>query len=147
MTIVYLAARAVVERGHSIITEAFGVATMPMQLQAFILNEHSTLAAQAPVRDELGNAIGVVTCVYVNPETKQFWVIDFRVYDLEGDEQSKIAHMLAMHDNVRYSKKLSFRTVLMDSWYASMQGIKHIEALGKVYYCPIKANRESTCWR
>lgn len=84
--------------------------------------------------------IGVVTCVYVNPETEQFWVIDFRVYDPEGDAQSKIEHMLEMLDNVLY-KGLSFEVVLMDSWYASMQVIKHIEALGKVYYCPIKANR------
>jgi hypothetical protein len=29
----------------------------------------------------------------------------------------------------------------MDSWYASVQVIKHIEALGKLYYCPIKTNR------
>jgi hypothetical protein len=85
--------------------------------------------------------IGVVRCVYVNPETDQFWVIDFRVYDPQGDDQSKIEHMLEMLDNVLYAKKLSFKTVLMDSWYASMQVIKHIEALEKLYYCPIKANR------
>ena len=85
--------------------------------------------------------IGVVTCVYVNPETDQFWVIDFRVYDPEGDEQSKIEHMLEMLDNVLHSKKLAFATVLMDSWYASMQVIKHVEVLGKLYYCPIKSNR------
>ena len=85
--------------------------------------------------------IGVVTCVYVNPETEQFWVVDFRVYDPEGDEQSKITHMLEMLDNVLNHKKLSFETVLMDSWYASMQVIKHIEALEKIYYCPIKTNR------
>lgn len=85
--------------------------------------------------------IGVVTCVYVNPEVEQFWVIDFRVYDPEGDEQSKIGHMLEMLDNVLYCKKLSFETVLVDSWYASMQVIKHIESLGKIYYCPIKTNR------
>ncbi len=84
--------------------------------------------------------IGVVTCVYVNPETEQFWVIDFRVYDPEGDLQSKIEHMLEMLDNV-LQKKLSFTTVLMDSWYASMRVIKHIEALEKLYYCPIKTNR------
>ena len=85
--------------------------------------------------------IGVVTCVYVNPETEAFWVIDFRVYDPEGDEQSKINHMLEMLDNVLHSKKLPFKTVLMDSWYASMQVIKRIEALEKLYYCPIKTNR------
>jgi hypothetical protein len=84
--------------------------------------------------------IGVVTCVYVNPETEGFWVIDFRVYDPEGDEQSKIEHMLEMLDNVLF-KELSFEVVLMDSWYASMRVLKHIEALEKVYYCPIKTNR------
>lgn len=25
--------------------------------------------------------IGVVNCVYVNPEIEQFWIIDFRIYD------------------------------------------------------------------
>jgi hypothetical protein len=86
--------------------------------------------------------IGVVTCVYVNPETEQFWVIDFRVYDpwlAKDDLQSKIESLarqgLEMLDNV-LQKKLSFTTVLMDSWYASMRVIKHIEALEKLYYCP-----------
>jgi hypothetical protein len=91
--------------------------------------------------------IGLISCVYVNGETGQFWVIDYRVYDPDGDGQSKLEHVAAMLEGVVYSKQLPFSIVLMDSWYASMQGIKHIEALGKVYYCPIKANRESTCWR
>ncbi len=85
--------------------------------------------------------IGVVTCVYVNPLAEQFWVIDFRVYDPEGDGQSKITHMLEMLNTVLYAKALPFTTVLVDSWYASMAVIKHIESLGKIYYCPIKSNR------
>ena len=85
--------------------------------------------------------IGVVTCVYVNPETEQFWIIDFRVYDPEGDELDKITHLLEMLDNVLVSKKLPFTTVLMDTWYASMKVIKHIESLEKIYYCPLKTNR------
>ena len=85
--------------------------------------------------------IGVVTCVYVNPELDQFWVIDFRIYDPEGDGLNKIKHLLEMLDNTLYSKQLSFETVLMDTWYASMQVIKHVEALGKLYYCPLKVNR------
>ena len=85
--------------------------------------------------------IGVVTCVCVNPELEQFWVIDYRVYDPEGDDQSKIKHMLEMLDTVLYSKELPFTTVLMDSWYASMQVIKKVESLGKRYYCPLKTNR------
>lgn len=85
--------------------------------------------------------IGVVTCVYVNPELKQFWLIDYRIYDPQGDGQSKVKHMLEMLDNVHYSKNLAYKTVLMDSWYASMEAMKHIEKLGKIYYCPIKSNR------
>jgi len=85
--------------------------------------------------------IGVVTCVYVNPEPNQFWIINYRIYDPQGDGQSKIAHMIEMLDNVLFNKKLPFRTVLMDSWYASMKVMKYIESLGKIYYCPIKSNR------
>ena len=85
--------------------------------------------------------IGVVTCVYVNPELEEFWLIDYRIFDPQGDRQSKIKHMLAMLDNVHYSKKLEYKTVLLDSWYASMEVMKHIEKLGKIYYCPIKSNR------
>lgn len=49
--------------------------------------------------------------------------------------------MLEMLDNALH-KRLSFMTVLMDSWYASMQVIKRVEALDKLYYCPFKTNRQ-----
>ena len=55
--------------------------------------------------------IGVVSCVYVNPETEQFWVIDYRLYDPEGDGKSKLAHLLEMLDSAVFSKALPFRTV------------------------------------
>lgn len=37
-----------------------------------------------------------VNCVYVNPETNQFWVIDYRIYDPDGDGQSKLDHVADM---------------------------------------------------
>jgi len=44
-----------------------------------------------------GNAHGivkghrvVVTCVYVNPEIDQFWIIDYRIYDPAGDSNDEI---------------------------------------------------------
>lgn len=112
-----------------------------------VLDKRHSKRAELVRRQWSGNekrviyGIGVVTCVYVNPETEQFWIIDYRLYDPEGDKLSKIKHLLAMLDNVLYSKQLAFRAVLMDSWYASMQVIKHIERLGKLYYCPVKVNR------
>ena len=34
------------------------------------------------------NGIGVVTCVYVNPELDRYWIIDFRIYDKQGESFS-----------------------------------------------------------
>ena len=85
--------------------------------------------------------IGLVSCVYVNGETGEFWVIDYRLYDPDGDGHSKLDHVSDMLNGVVYSKQLPFRTVLMDSWYASQKLMAAIDHLGKLYYCPLKINR------
>lgn len=36
---------------------------------------------------------------------------------------------------------LPFAIVLIDSWYAVKKLMAAIEALGKIYYCPLKKNR------
>jgi hypothetical protein len=85
--------------------------------------------------------IGVVSCVYVNPETGQFWVIDYRIYDPDGDGKSKLEHVVDMLKGLIYHKLLPFRTILMDSWYATKDLMPYIDKLGKYYYCPLKNNR------
>src|SRR5215216_714871 len=40
--------------------------------------------------------IAVVTRVYVNPETDQFWLIDYRTYDPDGDGKMKLDHVRQM---------------------------------------------------
>ena len=47
-----------------------------------------------------------------------------------------------MLTNCVYQKQLQFRTVLMDTWYATKDAMLYIEQLGKVYYCPLKDNRQ-----
>ena len=86
--------------------------------------------------------IGIVTCVYVNPATNQFWIIDYRIYDPDGDGKTKLDHMHEMLANVVYQKKLQFYAILMDSWYATKEEMLFIEKLKKVYYCPLKDNRQ-----
>jgi len=86
--------------------------------------------------------IGVVTCVYVNPQSDQFWIIDYRIYDPDGDGKSKLDHMKDMLLNCVYQKELPFWAVLMDSWYASKDMMLQIERLDKIYYCPLKDNRQ-----
>ena len=86
--------------------------------------------------------IGVVTCVYINPQIDQFWIIDYRIYDPEGDGKTKLDHVQDMLLNCIYQKQLPFWAVLMDSWYAAKEILLLIERLDKIYYCPLKDNRQ-----
>ncbi|MBX3002004.1 MAG: hypothetical protein KF893_25995 [Caldilineaceae bacterium] len=54
-----------------------------------VLDKSHAFAIEVVRRQWSGNAkqvikgIGLVTCVYVNPDTAQFWVIDYRIFDPE----------------------------------------------------------------
>ena len=65
------------------------------------------------------NGIAIVTCVYVNPKLDRYWLIDYRIYDKQGDGKSKLDHVRDMLWVLIYSREVVFSTVLMDSWYAS----------------------------
>ena len=85
--------------------------------------------------------IGVVTCVYYNPDCHKFWVIDYRIYSPDQDGKSKLDHVLDMFKNSIYSKKLDFKYVLMDSWYSTHNMMLNINDESKIFYCPLKSNR------
>ena len=80
-----------------------------------------------------------MTCVHVNPNLNQFWIIDFRIYDPDSDGKTKLDHVHDMLTNCVYQKRLLFRTVLVDTWYATNDAILYIEQLGTAYYRPLKA--------
>ena len=56
-----------------------------------VLDKNFSFAIGLVRRQYSGNAkavikgIGVVTCVYVNPTLDRFWLIDYRIYDPDGD--------------------------------------------------------------
>lgn len=79
--------------------------------------------------------IGIVTCLYVNPKTQAYWVIDYRPFDKDHDGKTKIDHLLEMLHNAVFKKQLPFRTVLMDAWYASMKVMKAIENFPRFTMC------------
>jgi hypothetical protein len=60
-----------------------------------VIDKNHSLALEVVRRQWSGNAkevikgIGVVTCVYVNPDIDKFRVIDFRIFDPERDGRSK----------------------------------------------------------
>ena len=85
--------------------------------------------------------LGIVNCVYFNPQNEQLWIIDYRIYDPDTDKKTKIDHVEEMMLNAINNKKIPFKTVLMDSWYATQRLMGLIDNLGKIYYCPLKNNR------
>lgn len=113
-----------------------------------VLDKNYSHAIELVRRQYSGNAhgvikgIGVVTCVYVNPDTDQFWLIDYRIYDPDGDGKTKLDHVREMLQNAVYHKRLPFQAVLMDTWYATKDLMLYIESLHKIYYCPLKDNRQ-----
>jgi len=113
-----------------------------------VLDHNTSFKIELVRRQYSGNShsiikgIGVVTCVYLNPQLDQFWIIDYRIYDPQRDGKTKLDHVREMLDNALHDKQLPFRGVLMDSWYAERKLMLHIERLGKVYYCPLKDNRQ-----
>jgi len=93
-------------------------------------NEHKTI-----------KGIGIVTCVYVNPDTNQFWAVDYRIFNPGEDGKTKIDHVSEMLSTAKNDKKLDFGTVLMDCWYAVQALMKQVEEMGLFYYTVIKKNR------
>ena len=123
-----------------------------------VLDKRHSREIEPAQRQYSGNAggviegIGVVTCVYVNPAQGRFWIIDYRIFAPGTDGKTKLDHVADMLDHTAQHKRvrradgtevpLPFRTVLMDAWYATMPLWKQIERMGKLYYCPVRSNRQ-----
>ncbi len=61
-----------------------------------VLDKNFSFKIELVRRQYSGNAkkvikgIGVVTCIYVNPEIDQFWLIDYRIYEPDNDGKTKL---------------------------------------------------------
>lgn len=85
--------------------------------------------------------IGVVNCVYFNPETEQFWLIDYRIFSPDNDGKTKLDHVSDMLESLK-NRNISYLYLLMDSWYATSDLFKYAIKEQKIFYCPIKSNRK-----
>jgi hypothetical protein len=88
--------------------------------------------------------IGLISCVYVNPDSEEFWVIDYRIYDPATDGKDKHQHVSDMLDSCLekcMKGELDIQTVLMDRWYAITKLMVKIHRAGLRFYGPIKPNR------
>jgi hypothetical protein len=71
--------------------------------------------------------------VYVNPESDQFWIIDYRIYSPESDGKTKLDHVQDMLSTCVHQKQIDFSAVLMDSWYAAKNIMLSIDKYGKFF--------------
>lgn len=92
-------------------------------------------------RELAGAARAVVNCVYFNPKTNQFWLIDYRIFSPDTDGKTKIDHVLDMLAQLP-DRNISYKTVLMDTWYAVTDVFKYLIGQQKIFYCPLKSNRK-----
>src|SRR5258708_34895 len=79
-----------------------------------VLDHDTSFQIELVRRQYSGNAhavikgIGVVTCVYINPDTDQFWIIDYRIYYPDRHGKSKPDHVLDRLSNALYDKQFPF---------------------------------------
>ena len=85
--------------------------------------------------------IGVVNCVYYNPDTEQFWLIDYRIFSPNTDGKTKLDHVLDMLESLK-RRNINYLYLLMDCWYATSELFKYAIQEQKIFYCPIKSNRK-----
>ena len=111
-----------------------------------VLDKHHRRRIELVRRQYSGNAhgvmagIGLVNCGYVNPETDQFWLIDYRLFAPDNDGKTRLDHVADMLEQLA-PRGIAYRTVLMDSWYATTKLFKWLLDAGKTVYCPLKSNR------
>ena len=85
--------------------------------------------------------IGVVNCVYFNPDIDQFWLIDYRIFAPDTDKKTKLDHVSDMLESLKM-RNITYLYLLMDSWYATSDLFKYAIKEQKIFYCPIKSNRK-----
>lgn len=93
-------------------------------------NEHATI-----------RGIGLVNFVHSSGNDGDFWPINYRVFHPETDGKTKNDHFQEMFKHLITHKSLKTRTILFDSWYASVENLKLIHRSGWTFFTTLKSNR------
>jgi len=73
----------------------------------------------------------MVNCLYGNPESGHYWIVDYMIFNPEGDGKTKLDHVREMLTVAVANKCLSFNRVLFDGWYATKDIMLIVERLKK----------------
>ena len=124
-----------------------------LSARGYIIFDDTVLDKSASHKIELvrrqysGNAhglikgIGVVNCVYYNPDTDQYWLLDYRIFAPDNDGKTKLDHVNDMLESLKF-RQISYLYLLMDTWYATLEIFKYAIKERKIFYCPLKSNRK-----
>jgi hypothetical protein len=89
----------------------------------------------------LVKGIGVLNLVHSTGREGEFFPIDYRVFAPDQDGKTKNDHFREMLLRAVGEKGLQAKTVLFDSWYASVDNLKLIQRLGLFFITTLKSNR------
>jgi len=87
----------------------------------------------------LVRGIGVINLVH--SDGNDFYPIDYRVYAPEADGKTKNDHFREMLLRAKSDKQIKARTLLFDSWYASVDNLKLLVRLNLWFVTTLKDNR------
>lgn len=88
--------------------------------------------------------ICIVNLVHTNGVDGDFYPIDYRIYAPENDGKTKNDHFREMYNNAIEYKKIKAKTILFDSWYASVDNLKLIHRSKRYFITTLKSNRKVT---
>ncbi|WP_220275324.1 transposase [Emticicia sp. BO119] len=93
-------------------------------------NEHGTV-----------KGIELVNLIHSSGKDGDFYPIDYRIYTPDTDGKTKNDHFQEMFLRAITDKNLKARTILFDSWYASVDNLKLINRSGWTFFTTLKSNR------
>lgn len=121
------------------------------QAEAYLIVDDSVLdkryaqAMELVKRQYSGNVHGLVQGIgivnLVHSYKEDYYPIDFRVYAPEADGKTKNEHFRDMIRQAYRERAIKAKTVLFDSGYASVENLKFIHRLAKVFVTTLKENR------
>jgi hypothetical protein len=89
----------------------------------------------------LVKGIGLLNFVHSAGVDGDFWPIDYRIYHPDADGKTKNDHFQEMFMRLLTHKRLLAKTILFDSWYASVANLKLIHRQGWTFFTTLKSNR------
>ncbi len=110
-----------------------------------VLDKRYSQAIELVKRQYSGNVHGLVRGIgivnLVHSYKEDHYPIDFRVYAPEVDGKTKNEHFQDIVRQAYYEKRIKASTILFDSWYGSVENLKFIHRLNKIFITTLKENR------